>query len=131
MFMQAWGNYGTAWSVVHQQLGVRPFLNVGRLQVVPQVPGSSPISGDNIRLGAGKVSVKASHTGSTWKTTVDARVPVKLEIGATLPRDAKVGDVLLDGKAVHRYDKRVTNRGLEVTVVAAPGAAHTVTVTGG
>ena len=24
MFMQAWGHYGTAWAVVHQQLGVRP-----------------------------------------------------------------------------------------------------------
>ena len=26
MFLQAWGNYGTAWPVVHQQLGVRPDL---------------------------------------------------------------------------------------------------------
>ena len=24
MFVQAWGHYGTAWPVVHQQLGVRP-----------------------------------------------------------------------------------------------------------
>ena len=38
MFMQAWGNYGTAWSVVHQQLGVRPFVNRGVVEVVPQVP---------------------------------------------------------------------------------------------
>jgi hypothetical protein len=131
MFMQAWGNYGTAWPVIHQQLGVRPFLNVGRLEVVPQVPGSSPIAGDNIRLGSGNVSVKASHTGSTWKTTVDARVPVKLRIGATLPRGAKVADVRLDGKPVSKYTTRVTNRGLEITVVAAPGAPHTVTVHGG
>jgi hypothetical protein len=129
MFMQAWGNYGTAWSVIHQQLGVRPFLNKGRLEVVPQVPGSSPIAGDSIRLGDnGKVAVKASHSGSTWKTTVDARVPVRLTIGATLPRDAHVTDVRLDGESVHKYATRLTNRGLEVTVVAAPGAAHTVTV---
>jgi hypothetical protein len=131
MFMQAWGHYGTAWSVIHQQLGVRPFLNVGRLEVVPQLPSSSPIAGDNIRLGAGKVSVRASRSGSTWRTTVDARVPVKLRIGATLPRDADVSDVRLDGKPVHEYAARVTNRGLEVTVVAAPGAAHTVTVRAG
>ena len=26
MFMQAWGHYGTAWPVIHQQLGVRPAL---------------------------------------------------------------------------------------------------------
>jgi hypothetical protein len=131
MFMQAWGNYGTAWSVIHQQLGVRPFLNRGRLEVVPQLPSSSPIAGDNIRLGSGKVSVRASRSGSTWKTTVDARVPAKLRIGATLPRDADVSDVRLDGKPVDKYAARVTNRGLEVTVVAAPGAAHTVTVRAG
>ncbi|HMI69513.1 MAG TPA: hypothetical protein VK510_05915, partial [Solirubrobacteraceae bacterium] len=132
MFMQAWGNYGTAWSVIHQQLGVRPFLNKGRLEVVPQVPGSSPIAGDSIRLGDnGKVSVNASHSGSTWKTTVDARVPVRLTIGATLPPDAHVTDVRLDGTSVHKYATRLTNRGLEVTVVAAPGAAHTVTVKAG
>ena len=29
MFMQAWGNYGTAWPVVHQWLGVQPDLGVG------------------------------------------------------------------------------------------------------
>ena len=38
MFMQAWGNYGTAWPVIHQQLGVRPDLGNGRLDVMPQVP---------------------------------------------------------------------------------------------
>jgi hypothetical protein len=132
MFMQAWGNYGTAWSVIHQQLGVRPFLNKGSLEIVPQVPGSSPIAGDNIRLGDdGKVAVKASHSGSTWKTTVDARMPVKLTVGATLPADAHVGDVRLDGKTVDKYAKRLTNRGLEITVIAAPGAPHTVTVHAG
>ncbi len=30
MFMQAWGNYGTAWPVIHQQLGVRPVPERGR-----------------------------------------------------------------------------------------------------
>jgi hypothetical protein len=115
--------------VIHQQLGVRPFLNVGKLEVVPQMPSSSPIAGDDIRLGDhGKLDVKASRSGSTWNTTVDARAPVRLRIGATLPRDAHVSNVRLDGKPVHDYDARVTNRGLEVTVIAAPGDAHTVTV---
>jgi hypothetical protein len=132
MFMQAWGNYGTAWSVIHQQLGVRPDLGHGRLEVVPQVPGSSPIAGDNIRLGDnGKVAVRASRGGSTWKTTVDARTPVRLSIGATLPADAHVSDVRLDGKTINKYATRLTNRGLEVTVTAAPGAPHTVTVHAG
>jgi len=128
MVLQAWGNYGTAWSVVHQHLGVRPDLGRGRLEVVPQLPSSDPIAGDAIRLGdRGKVAVKARRSGSTWKTTVDARVPVRLRIGATLPRKARIAEVRLDGKKV-RYHARATNRGLEVTVAAAPGAAHTVTV---
>jgi hypothetical protein len=107
---------------------VRPDLGRGRLEVVPQLPSSDPIAGEAIRLGdRGKVAVKARRTGSTWKTTVDARVPVRLRIGATLPRKARIAEVRLDGKKV-RYRARATNRGLEVTVAAAPGAAHTVTV---
>src|SRR3979411_3274100 len=67
MFMQAWGNYGTAWSVIHQQLGVRPYLNDGTLQVVPQVPAGQPsVAGSNIRLGGGSVGVFASHSGSSY-----------------------------------------------------------------
>ena len=40
MFMQAWGHYGTVWPVVHQQLGVRPDVGRGRLEVVPQLPSA-------------------------------------------------------------------------------------------
>ena len=47
MFMQAWGNYGTAWAVVHQWLGVSPDLGHGKLSVVPQVP-----SGQDLRCRA-------------------------------------------------------------------------------
>ena len=47
MFMQAWGNYGTAWPVIHQQLGVAPDLGNGRLDVVPQVPaGQTRVRGE-------------------------------------------------------------------------------------
>jgi hypothetical protein len=132
MFMQAWGSYGTAWPVVHQQLGVRPFLNVGELQVVPQVPPGQPsVAGSDIRLGAGSVGVFASHSGASYTTKVDATdTPVKtLVIGHTLPRGAQVASVQLDGAAVSDYDTRMTNRGLEVTVHARPGSEHTLTVT--
>jgi len=43
MVMQAWGNYGTVWPVVHQQLGVRPDLgeqlrgNARRIHEAPRV----------------------------------------------------------------------------------------------
>jgi hypothetical protein len=49
MVMQAWGQYGVLWPVVHQQLGVRPDLGFGRLEVVPQLPeGQSRIAGSDI-----------------------------------------------------------------------------------
>jgi hypothetical protein len=131
MVMQAWGNYGTAWSVVHQQLGVRPFLNRGLLQVVPQVPPDQPsVAGSNIRLGRGAVGVFASHAKAGYTTKVDAtRTPVReLVIGHTLPHGATLAGVWLDGRRVKDYDARETNRGLEVTVDTRAGAQHTLTV---
>ena len=91
MFMQAWGNYGTAWSVVHQQLGVRPFLGERALQVVPEVPQGEPsVSGSNIRLGNGAISVSAAHAKDRFTTrlTLAGLRLESLEIGHTLPRTA-------------------------------------------
>jgi hypothetical protein len=132
MVMQAWGNYGTAWSVIHQQLGVRPFLNHSELQIVPQVPPDQPsVEGANIRLGRGAVDVFAAHAGATYTTRVDATsAPArKLLIGHTLPRGARVASVALDGHRLQRYDARLTNRGLEVAVRAKAGRKHTLTMT--
>jgi len=131
MVMQAWDNYGTAWSVIHQQLGVRPFLNYGELQVVPQVPPGQPsVAGSNIRLGSGSVDVFASYAGSAYTTKVDAsKTPVRhLVIGHTLPPGAEVASVRLDGRRVG-FHRRLTNRGLEVTVGAGARAQHTLTIT--
>jgi hypothetical protein len=131
MFMQAWGNYGTAWAVIHQQLGVRPFLNDSQLQVVPQVPPGQPsVEGTDIRLGRGSVDVFAAHSGNRYTTKVDAsHTPVhELLIGHTLARNATPSAVLLDGHSVKHYDSRVTNRGLEVVVPAEAGGRHTLTI---
>ncbi len=133
MVMQAWGNYGTAWAVVHQQLGVRPDLGRGRLEVVPQPPTSAPIAGTNIRLGGGALArVSAARDGARHTTTVaTGTAPVtRLRIGHTLPRAATVQSVRLDGTAVADYEQRLTNRGLEVTVSTRPGE-HTLEVIGG
>ncbi len=72
MFMQAWGNYGTVWPVIHQQLGVRPDIGDGRLDVVPAVPqGQSRVGGREIRLGAhGTLDVRATHSGNRYSTQV-------------------------------------------------------------
>jgi hypothetical protein len=132
MFMQAWGNYGTAWSVVHQQLGVRPFLGDGALQVVPQVPAGQPsVAGSNIRLGDGSVDVFASHSGTryTTKLTVHGLSLRSLEIGHTLPAGSKPGTVLVDGHPASGVAVQQTNRGLEVTVPVTGNGEHTLTVT--
>ena len=70
MFMQAWGQYGIAWPVIHQQLGVRPSLGTGKLEIVPQIPeGQTRVGGKDIRLGDGAAAVEASVKGSRYTTT--------------------------------------------------------------
>ena len=66
-------------------------------------------------------------TGERYRTEVDADVRLDtLRIGHTLPRDAEVRSVTLDGRRAD-WDARTTNRGLEVTVEAGRGD-HTVVV---
>ena len=129
MFMQAWGHYGTAWAVVHQQLGVRPQLGHDRLDVVPQVPDGQPsVQGERHparpRLGrrAGRARRRPLHDGDRHERRAGCAT---FRIGHTLPRGATVGSVVLDGRAVEDYDARETNRGVEVTVAAAPRAGAT------
>jgi hypothetical protein len=132
MVMQAWGNYGTVWSVVHQQLGVRPFLGYGALQVVPQVPPGQPsVAGSNIRLGNGSVDVFASHSGRQYVT----RIAVhglrlhSLQIGHTLPTGTMPRTVRVDGHVAHHVTIRQTNRGVEVTVPVSSSGMHTLVMT--
>jgi hypothetical protein len=118
MFVQAWGHYGTVWPVVHQQLGVRPDLGRGELEIVPQLPSAAPIAGEDIRLGRGELDlVAASRSGDRYRTTIDAGdAPVKrVRIGHTLPRGSEVDSVRLDGRRT-TWRERETNRGLEITV---------------
>ena len=129
MVLQAWGNYGTAWPVVHQQLGVRPDAGRRALEVVPQVPeGQSRVAGSNIRLGnRGAAAVEASRSGKTYRTRVKVGAPIaKLAIGHTLPADATVAKAELDGRSV-TPETRATNRGLEVTVPTSAGT-HTLVI---
>jgi hypothetical protein len=134
MFMQAWGNYGTAWAVVHQWLGVQPDLGNGTVAFVPQVPqGQTMVQGRAIRLGAGSADVTATHSGTTYQTVIAttglgaARTVV---IGHTLPRGTQPVSVVLDGRVVHNYQTRVTNRGTEVTVATSTGSHTLIVVTG-
>jgi hypothetical protein len=125
---QAWGNYGTAWPVVHQQLGVRPDLGRGRLDVVPQPPGDQLVAARNIRLGdSGSVDVSATHQGRVYETVVTARVDARLRLGQTLPSGADVRSVRLNGRRVP-WRARETNRGLELTVAGTTGRTQVLEV---
>ena len=134
--MQAWGNYGTVWPVVHQQLGLRPLLPDGELDVVPQVPPGQPsVAGSDIRLGRGSADVLAARAGGRYTTTVAVhRLSLRrLALGVTLPLGSRVRAVALDGRRVRSASLHATNRGLELTVGVArggrDGSPHTLVVT--
>jgi hypothetical protein len=134
MVMQAWGNYGTIWPVVSQQLGVRPFIGQSALQVVPQVPSDQPsVSGSNIRLGmgGGSIDVFASHAGRRYTTTLglnNLRLR-SVQIGQTLPAGSTPASVRLDGGPAQGVVVRDTNRGVEVTAPVTGSGPHTLVVT--
>jgi hypothetical protein len=116
MFMQAWGHYGTAWPVIHQQLGVRPDLGRGALEVTPQLPPHEErIAGRDIRLGSGAIDVVAVDSGRRHRTVVDGGLKLhRLTLGHTVEPGARIDEVLLDGRPVRHPELRETNRGLEV-----------------
>jgi hypothetical protein len=51
----------------------------------------------------------------------------EITIGHTLPHGAHPVAVVLDGRPVHNYQVRETNRGTEVTVATGKGH-HTLTI---
>jgi len=125
---QAWGTYGVLWPVVHQQLGVGPQLGHGLLEVLPSVPpGQSNVSGKNIRIGSGSIDVTATHSGSTWTTTVTSRLACTLHVGVTLPAGSTVTSVTLNG-APAAHSVRDTNSGRQVFVSTSCGSTAKVTV---
>ncbi|MFL5698617.1 MAG: hypothetical protein ACJ797_16145 [Ktedonobacteraceae bacterium] len=127
---QAWGTYGVLWPVVHQQLGVDPHLGHGLLEVLPSVPlGQSTVSGTAIRIGAGMIDVTATHSGTSWTTTVTpSRLTCTLHAGATLPVGSTVQSVTLNGTPVTNYSTRDTNSGRQVVVSTTCGSTAQVKV---
>jgi hypothetical protein len=73
------------------------------------------VSGTNIRVGTGSIDVAAEHHGSSWTTTVTARLACTLHVGATLPGGARIHLVTLSGSPV-KYTVRDTNAGRQVLV---------------
>jgi hypothetical protein len=132
MFMQAWSSYGVQWPVIHHFLGIRPNVPAGSLSVVPDVPDDWPgLSVKNLQVGGGTVAASASHEGISYTTKVETSVAGELTIGHTLPADAVVQSVTLDGEqvAVEGYDVVDTTRGREVRIETSTGGPHELVVT--
>lgn len=129
MVLQAWGNYGTIWPVVNQQLGVRPDMGRACLEVTPQVPPDSPgLSGKNIQIGGGSVDVSTAADGDVYRTTIHPHAELtQLVIGHTVPDCAEVSSVTLDGENVS-FEIRETNRGQEVIVEGKTDGEQTLIV---
>ncbi len=89
-FMQAWGNYGTTWEVVGQQLGVRLFLPDSLLEVVRRSRAASRASpGRTSASGwAAAPNVSASHAGSHYTTQMSRWASIRTRSSATLCRRA-------------------------------------------
>jgi len=75
--------------------------------------------------------VLASHAGDAYRTEIRTGRGVgadKVTIGHTLPHGTRPLTVVLDGRTLHNYRVRETNRGTEVTVPTTAGH-HTLTIT--
>jgi hypothetical protein len=134
MFMQAWGNYGTVWPVVHQMLGVRPDLGRNALTIAPAVPEGQPsVAGTGIRLGGGKASVRSTVAGNTYTTETDTSgVPgvSSYMIGVVVRGGLPTATATLDGAPV-TPTVQDTPQGTRYVVPASPGNSHTFVVTNG
>lgn len=128
MFEQAWSAYGVQWPVIRHFLGIDPDVPAGKLAVIPDIPEAWPsLSVRNLRVGEGTLAVRASRSGSTYTTLVDAPPGLTLTVGQALPAGAQVEAVTLDGAAVEG-EVVDTPRGREVRVEASSDARRTLEV---
>ena len=122
MFVQAWGHYGTVWPVVHQQLGVRPDLGRGRLEIVRRSRRrhrSRARTSGSARERCGGSSRRGRGT-CTGRRSIPATRGSSGCTSATLTGARGWRKVRLDGRRT-RYQVRQTNRGEEVVVKTRRG----------
>ena len=101
MFMQAWSSYGIQWPVIHGFLGIDPDIPAGRLGVVPSLPRTWPaLQVENLQVGSSTLSVSAQQSDKAFTTSVEGGEGLRLTIGHTLPPDASIQSVKLNGGEV-------------------------------
>ena len=134
MFMQAWGNYGTAWAVVHQQLGVRPRPRqwpargrpagarraAERRRARTSASATARSTSGRPRPGTRYTTTHRHERGAGRQRTSSA---TRCRAGRRSTRYSSTAQPVTD------YESRETNRGLEVRVAADPAGRHTLVVT--
>jgi hypothetical protein len=114
MVMQAWSSYGVLYPVVCYFLGIQPHMPNRSIVVVPQLPSSlSHLSIQDLHVGNEILAVAAEHSDKLYVTQVTLPPGCRLEIGHTLPANASIESVTLNGRAAD-YKVRSTHRGSEV-----------------
>lgn len=114
MVMQAWSAYGVLYPVVYYFLGIRPAMPNRSIAVVPQLPSSlSRLSIQDLHVGDDILAVATEHSDKLYVTQVSLPLGCRLEIGHTLPANASIESVTLNGRATD-YIVRSTHRGSEV-----------------
>jgi hypothetical protein len=114
MVMQAWSSYGVLYPIVRYFLGIQPNMPQRLLIVVPQLPSSLPhLSIQDLRIGNQILAVAAQRSNKLYVTEVTLPDGCRLEIGHTLPPNASIESVTLNGKAAD-YEVRSSHRGSEI-----------------
>ena len=128
MVMQAWSSYGVLYPITHYFLGVQPHMDQRLLIVVPQLPRSLPhLSIQDLRIGTQILAVAAQRSDKLYVTVVTLPVGYRLEIGYTLPANASIESVTLNGKAAD-YEVRSTHRGSEVVAQAFTAGSYRLVI---
>jgi hypothetical protein len=128
MVMQAWSSYGVLYPITHYFLGVQPHMDQRLLIVVPQLPRSLPhLSIQDLRIGTQILAVAAQRSDKLYVTVVTLPVGYRLEIGYTLPANASIESVTLNGKAAD-YEVRSTHRGREVVAQAFTAGTYRLVI---
>ena len=95
-------------------MGVEPNVDQRLLIVVPQLPSNLPrLSIHELQIGNQTVAVTAWRSDKLYVTEVTLPAGYQLEIGHTLPANASIESVLLNGQATV-YGMRSTHRGMAV-----------------
>ena len=136
MFMQAWGHYGTAWSVVHQQLGVRPTSAATGSRSCRRCPTAQPrvqrrTSGSATAAADVLAVARRAPLHDEGRRDRRAGCATLLDRPHAAARRRRSASVELDGRRRWRLRRAAHEPRPRGPGRADPGGVHTLVVTAG